>query len=200
MTDEMRDKDIESALRFKERGIAAFVREAWTAAQAWKFYRAAQDRDLKAVARTDYDYARAIYGAEYVDLGAHVGFGGTAFEPTRDTSPGVEAHTWGMNAAAEIAQGRVAAWCAPAIYRRNGRLERGWGFKNLAGAAWLQFVLLLTADKGDQRCENPDCPDDNPVIVRAPGTTGPRRKYCSDGCRLHAHYVSKTKPRRRASR
>ncbi len=75
---------------------------------------------------------------------------------------------------------------------------RGWGFKNLAGAAWLQFFLLLTADKGDQRCENPDCPDLNPVIVRESGTTGPRQRYCNDKCRTHAHYIRATKPRRRA--
>ncbi len=158
--------------------VTAFVREAWTAAQAWKFYRAAMDGDLETIERLDaYDQFRPT---------------GIPFK----ASAGGEARVWGMNAAAELAQGRVDGWCAPAIYRRNGRLERGWGFKNLAGAAWLQFFLLLTADKGDQRCENPDCPDLNPVIVREPGTTGPQQRYCNDKCRMHAYYVNETKDRR----
>jgi hypothetical protein len=176
--------------------IDAFGREAWTAAQAWKFYQAAMDGDLAALMGETVRLPSGkatIKRPDVFDM----------FRPTdvpRNASDAGEALLVGMNAAAEIAQGRVAAWCAPAIYRRNGRLERGWGFKNLAGAAWLQFFLLLTADKGDQQCENPDCPDLNPVIIREPGTTGPRQRYCNDKCRTHAHYINKTKPRRRASR
>jgi hypothetical protein len=30
--------------------------------------------------------------------------------------------------------------------------------------------------------------------------TGPRRKYCSVDCRMHAHYINRTKPRRREAR
>jgi hypothetical protein len=88
----------------------------------------------------------------------------------------------------------------PGVFRRNGRLERRWGFKNLAGAMWLQFFWLLTVGEGDQLRESHDCPNGNPVIVRVPRMTGLRQKYCSDTCRMHAYYVSKTKPRRRASR
>jgi hypothetical protein len=162
--------------------VAAFVREAWTAARAYTFYRAAVSGDLGTIERMDeYDLMRPN-------------------DISRKASANGEALGWGMNAAAEIAQGRVSAWCAPAIYRRNGRLERGWGFRNLAGAAWLQFFWLLTADKGDQRCENPECPNGDFVIAREPGKTGPRRKYCSDECRMHAHYLRTTKSRRRGAR
>ena len=124
------------------------------------------------------------------------------FRPTdvpRDASPSVEARMWGMNAAAEITQARVSVWCAPAIYRRNGRLERGSGFRNLAGAMWLQMLWKLTAGDEDPLCQNPACPRGNPVLLPT-GKPGPRRKYCPEDdfyCKKDHHYKTVTLPRRR---
>jgi hypothetical protein len=141
---------------------------------ALAFYRAARDADVDAIASLD----------EFDEF--------WPADIPRDASRGVEARAWGMNAAAEIAQGRVAAWCAPAIYRRGGRLDRGWGFTNLAGAMWLQLFWRITAGDEDPLCENRDCPRDNPVLTRASGTTGPRKRFCSDTCRARAHYIKRT--------
>lgn len=78
------------------------------------------------------------------------------------------------------------------------RLERGWGFKNLAGAAWLLMYWKLTADDEDSLCADPDCPYDRPVLQ--PNTRGRRKKYCSSECKKAHHYRTVTLPRRRATR
>jgi hypothetical protein len=180
--------------------VPAFVREAWTAGMAWKFYEAALKGDEDEVSKLDHQFAAHVFGDEY---------GGTMFEDglPRGLSPKDEVHAWGMNAAAEITQGRVSAWCSPTFYHRDGRLRRGWGFRNLAGAMWLQFYWLLTADEdGGHRCENPDCPDKNPVLYREPGKRGKHPRYCPnpDGgqsrCRMRANYLNNTKPKRRKAR
>ncbi len=101
--------------------------------------------------------------------------------------------------------GRVSAWCSPAIFWRGGSPAGGWAFKNLAGAMWLQMFFALTGDHTGRMCANPDCPNpDFPMhrTTRPDGKkdTGPQRKYCSVDCRMHAHYVNKTKPGRRKDR
>jgi hypothetical protein len=162
--------------------VAAFVREAWMAGAALTFYEAALSGDLETVEWLD----------EFDE-----------FRPSDiplNAVATVEARTWGLSAAAEITQARVSAWCSPTIYRRKGRLERGWGFMNLAGAMWLQMLWRLTAGDEDPLCRNPGCLKGRPVLYREPGRTGPRKKYCSDYCKKDHHYRETTVPRRRRAR
>jgi hypothetical protein len=176
--------------------ITAFVREAWMAGVALTFYEAAMEGDVERVYRLDSKLAYTFYGEKYGDLG------GTAFDPEGlmpdNANPKGEARVWGTNAAATITQGRLSAWCAPTFFYRNRRLERGWGFENLAGAAWLQMYWKLTADDEDSLCANPACRYGRPVLQ--PNTRGRRKKYCSPECKKGHHYKTVTLPRRRASK
>ncbi len=112
----------------------------------------------------------------------------------------VKARKWGLHAVAMLTQGRLSAWCSPAIFWRGGLPASGWGFKNLAGAMWLQMFFALTGDHTGRMCANPDCPNPDFPMHREEGKTGPTRKYCSYDCRMHAHYVNSVKPRRRKAR
>jgi hypothetical protein len=104
----------------------------------------------------------------------------------------------GLHVVAVLTQTRLSAWCSPTIFWRGGSLAGGWGFKNLAGAMWLQMYFSLTGDHTGRMCANPDCPNPDFPMTQEPGTTGPRRKYCCYDCRMHAHYVNSTKPRRKS--
>jgi len=97
---------------------------------------------------------------------------------------------WGLNACAEITQHYVSAYCRPAIYRRDGRFERGWGFVNLLGAMWLQMYWMLTATDDEIRCLNPRCPKGNPVLLgRDKHDVGRPQKYCSTSCKNQAAQI-----------
>jgi hypothetical protein len=170
--------------------VARFVGEAHAAKAALAFYEAARKADdgaLRLLATLDpYD--------EFYPPGVPF-----------DAPDTVEARKWGLHAVAMLTQGRVSAWCSPAIFWRGGSPAGDWAFKNLAGAMWLQMFFALTGDHTGRMCANPDCPNpDFPMhrTARPDGKkdTGPRRKYCSVDCRMHAHYVNKTKPRRRQAR
>jgi hypothetical protein len=170
--------------------VARFVGEARVAKAALAFYEAARRADdgaLRRLATLDpYD--------EFYPPGVPF-----------DAPDTVEARKWGLHAAAMLTQGRLSAWCSPAIFWRGGSPAGDWAFKNLAGAMWLQMFFALTGDHTGRMCANPDCPNpDFPMhrTARPDGKkdTGPRRKYCSVDCRMHAHYINRTKPRRREAR
>src|SRR5918994_1635985 len=119
-----------------------------------------------------------------------------------DAEDTVEARKWGLHAAAMLTQGRVSAWCSPAIFWRGGSPVGDWAFKNLAGAMWLQMFFALTGDHTGRTCANPDCPTPKfswkrgEDYVNGGKARGRQRRYCSDECRMHAYYVNKTKDRR----
>jgi hypothetical protein len=152
-------------------------------------------QDIERVYRLDSKLAYMFYGEKYGALG------GTAFDPEGlmpdDVNDEGEALVWGMNAAATITQGRLSAWCAPTFFYRNRRLERGWGFKNLAGAAWLQMYWKLTA-RNDPVCANPECRYGRPVLQQ--NARGRHKEYCSAQCKKLHFYRTVTLPKRRASK
>jgi hypothetical protein len=168
--------------------VARFVAEARTAEAALTFYEAALRADERTIStRDEYD--------EFYPPGDGL-----------DTHDVVEARKWGLHAAAVLTQGRVSAWCSPMIAWRGGSPAGVWGFKNLAGAMWLQMFFALTGDHTGRVCANPDCPTPNfswkrgEDYINGGKARGRQRRYCSDECRMHAHYLQTTKPRRRASK
>jgi hypothetical protein len=103
---------------------------------------------------------------------------------------------WGLNACVEITQAYVSAYCRPAIRRRDGRFERGFGFVNLLGAMWLQMYWMLTAEDEEVRCLNPRCPNGNmPLPSRDKHDVRRPQKYCSTKCKNQAAQI-----RRRSGR
>ena len=152
-------------------------------------------QDIERVYRLDSKLAYMFYGEKYGALG------GTAFDPEGlmpdDVNDEGEALVWGMNAAATITQGRLSAWCTPTFFYRNRLLERGWGFKNLAGAAWLQMYWKLTAGN-DPVCANPECRYGRPVLQQ--NARGRHKEYCSAQCKKRHFYRTVTLPKRRASK
>jgi hypothetical protein len=155
--------------------VEAFVREARNARDVLALYKAAmkpsERRNIErlVIERLD-DYA--------------------PYRPAGDESAPDFYATWGINACAEITQGYVSAYCRPAIYRRDGRFERGWGFVNLLGAMWLQMYLMLTATDDEFRCLNPRCPKGNPVLPRRDKhDVGRPQKYCSTACKNQAAQI-----------
>jgi hypothetical protein len=165
--------------------VARFVAEARAAKRALAFYDAALRADLAAVEALD----------------PH-----DEFYPAVEWHPVVEARKWGLHAASVLTQSRVSAWCAPMIAWRSGSPAGVWGFKSLAGAMWLQMLFVLTGDHAGRVCANPDCPTPKfswkrgEDYINGGKARGRQRRYCSEECRRHAHYINKTKPRRRASR
>jgi hypothetical protein len=171
--------------------VSRFVSEARVAKDALEFYEAALRADLAAIEKLDpYD----------------------EFYPNVEYHPVVEARKWGLHAASVLTQGRVSDWCSPMIAWRDGSPVGVWGFKNLAGAMWLQMFFNLSRDtrgagedrRGKDRfvCANPDCPTPNFSWERGEDfiydgkVRGRPKRYCSDECRMHAHYIRATKPRR----
>jgi hypothetical protein len=161
--------------------VSHFVVEARVAKAALEFYEAALRADLAAIEKLDpYD----------------------EFYPNVEYNPVVEARKWGLHAASVLTQSRVSAWCSPMIAWRGGSPAGVWGFKNLAGAMWLQMFFNLTGDHTGRTCANPDCPTPNfswkrgEDYINGGKARGRQRRYCSDECRMHAHYLRTTKPRR----
>lgn len=166
--------------------VARFVVEARAAKDALKFYGAALKADMRTIATLDeYD---EFYPP---DVGL-------------DTPEVVEARRWGLHATAALTQGRVSAWCSPMISWRGGSLAGVWGFKNLAGAMWLQMFFAVTGDHTGRLCANRDCPTPNfswkrgEDFVNGGKARGRQRQYCSNECRMHAHYLRTTEPHPRA--
>jgi hypothetical protein len=121
------------------------------------------------------------------------------------------AREWALNTVSSETQRKIAGNAYPALYGGVGRLVAGWGFTNLLGAMWLQMFWLLTAAEEPQRCKN--C--DKIIAYEQPaqpvrGTekndrsagyrTRKDKRFCDKKCRDHYHYLTKTKPRRHATR
>jgi hypothetical protein len=110
--------------------------------------------------------------------------------------------------------------CYPRLYRRVNKqigstlwFEQGWGFRSLLRAMYLQMMWLMEADH-PPRCKGPGCnriirigkyaPGDRELAEesRHKGGRPPRYKtrrdkeYCSDNCRVKAHYHEVVKPRK----
>jgi hypothetical protein len=113
---------------------------------------------------------------------------------------------------AGITRGVVAQECYPTIYREGDEYVRGWGFRSLLGAMYLQMQWLMTSEEV-RRCKGPNC---FKIITFEPGEpyTGPglernmRGKYktridkefCSTNCRVKWRYHNVIKPRRENER
>jgi|SRR5829696_2999447 len=98
--------------------------------------------------------------------------------------------------------------CAQTYKRPDGERVRGWGFRSLLGAMWIQMWWLYTADEGEVR----HCPLCNRVIAIKQGTppdplstkrnargkykTRIDKEFCNDNHRAKYHYHHVTKPRR----
>jgi hypothetical protein len=163
--------------------VSRFVAEVRAAKAALAFYDAALRADLATV--EELDPYREFY-------------------PNVEYHPVVEARKWGLHAVSVLTQGRVSAWCSPMVAWRGGSPAGVWGFKNLAGAMWLQMFFALTGDHTGRTCANPDCPTPKfswkrgEDYINGGKARGRQRRYCSEECRMHAHYIRATKPRRRA--
>jgi hypothetical protein len=167
--------------------VSRFVAESRAAKAALAFYSAALKADMRTIAALDeYD--------EFYPPGVGL-----------DTHDVVEARKWGLHAASTLTQSRVSAWCSPMIAWRGGSPAGVWGFKNLAGAMWLQMFFALTGDHTGRTCANPDCPTPKfswkrgEDYIQGGKARGRQRRYCSNECRMHAHYLQTTKPRRRGN-
>ena len=64
------------------------------------------------------------------------------------------------------------------------RVGQAWRCPDLLSTIYLQFFLLLTANKSMRRCENPAC------LILFPATRKGKR-YCNDTCRSNARYHRK---------
>ncbi|HLL98722.1 MAG TPA: hypothetical protein VK276_06555 [Rubrobacteraceae bacterium] len=118
-----------------------------------------------------------------------------------------------LNIVASETQGKIAGNAYPALYGEVGKFLQGWAFTNLMGAMWLQMFWLLTATEAPRRCRNWECDKiiayeqpDQPVegTIRNNRSGGYRtridKRFCDKTCRDRYHYLTKTKPRRRAAR
>jgi hypothetical protein len=102
------------------------------------------------------------------------------------------------------------------VNRQNGmtlRFEQGYGFRSLRGAMYLQMMWLMEVGH-PPRCKGPGCNRIIRIGKYAPGARElaeesrhkggrPRRyktrkdkEYCSDNCRVKAHYHEVVKPRK----
>jgi hypothetical protein len=52
---------------------------------------------------------------------------------------------WGLREVWRIVGSVLAGHCYPELYRLKDTFDRGWGFKSLLGAMYLQMVWLMTA-------------------------------------------------------
>jgi hypothetical protein len=109
---------------------------------------------------------------------------------------------WALHDAAIAVHERIAKYAHPDFYQTaRGDYVRGWAFRNLLGAMWLQMFFLLTS--ADQiRCANVEC---NKVIaiaepvqatsaglqknVRGKYRTRVDKKFCSKECANRNRYL-----------
>lgn len=82
------------------------------------------------------------------------------------------------------------------------QLGAAWGFRNLLGAAYLQFYWLITSRADIKRCEN--CgriiPLASPDLLANMKRRKPRsdKKYCNKSCQQQHDYKVRGKPKREA--
>jgi hypothetical protein len=128
------------------------------------------------------------------------GMEGLAVFDGEETAPALK--EWGLRQAWKTVGHVLAGHCYPELYRLKETFDRGWGFKSLLGAMYLQMMWLMTATGTPPRCKGPDC---NRFItieqLDQHADAGPRKKYrtrkdkefCSNRCknRWHYHYGGK---------
>jgi len=162
--------------------VAAFANEAWVANGCLRLYEAATADELDVDLISSYLTPRGK---------ARVG----------QTPARVRA--FALDAVATETQGRIAGNAYPALYGEVGKFVSGWSFTNLLGAMWLQMFWLLTANETPQRCENCDKiityeQPDQPQGTKKRGRK--KEKFCNKTCRDQYHYLTVTKPRRKAAK
>jgi hypothetical protein len=176
----------------REDSVRQFTSEAWQAHRALKLYEAAtapHGPDIETIKRLMPAGERTIYGHR------------------PDVLP-----DWALHEVAVATRFRIARYSYPDIYRptRSDHV-RGWAFRNLLGAMWLQMFFLFTS-ANPIRCKNWECPNiidiENPQPVEDPGLrknargrykTRADKRFCSKSCANRYHYLTKTKPRQRAA-
>jgi hypothetical protein len=104
---------------------------------------------------------------------------------------------WGLRQAWKIVGHVLAGHCYPELYRLKETFDRGWGFKSLLGAMYLQMMWLMTATDEPPRCKGLNC---NRFItieqLDQHADASPRKKYrtrndkefCSNRCKNRWHY------------
>jgi hypothetical protein len=98
---------------------------------------------------------------------------------------------------------RVTGECHPRLYRRrDGTARRGWGFKSLLGAMWLQMMWLRSAPVDEvDHClwcrktiafePQPEQPEIDPGLKKNPRwkyKTRDDKTYCDSRCRAKWNY------------
>ena len=98
---------------------------------------------------------------------------------------------------------RVSGDCHPRLYRqKDGTAQRGWGFKSLLGAMWLQMMWLRSAPADEvDRCpwcrktiafeRQPEQPEIDPGMkknARKKYKTRVDKTYCDDRCKANWNY------------
>ncbi len=92
----------------------------------------------------------------------------------------------------ETVQSWINLYCHPQISPIRGVDRRGWGFKNLLGAMYLQMFWLLTEPGQIRRCQAPGC---NKVLTieqpeEAPGyATGTHGRYKTRADKQHCDHT-----------
>jgi hypothetical protein len=104
---------------------------------------------------------------------------------------------------AETVHLRVTGECYPRLYRqRDGTFRRGWGFKSLLGAMWLQMMWLMSASGEDiHRCPScrktvrfepsPEQPEIDPGLKKnahKKHKTRADKIFCDDRCKANWNY------------
>jgi hypothetical protein len=95
---------------------------------------------------------------------------------------------------------RVTGECYPRLYRqRDDTFRRGWGFKSLLGAMWLQMMWLMSASEEDiHRCPwcrktvtfepSPEQPEIGSGAEKKARKTRVDKTYCDDRCKAKWNY------------
>src|SRR5215212_2922229 len=167
--------------------LTAFKNTAWRANAVLRIYEAATAPD----------------GADTAVLGDFVSKGGSpspgmeglgTFEG-EETAPALT--EWGLREAWRIVGNVLAGHCYPELYRLKDTFDRGWGFKSLLGAMYLQMMWLMTAASDSPRCKGPDCSKFiTTEQLEQHADPGLKKKYrtrkdkefCSNNCKNRWHY------------
>lgn len=103
----------------------------------------------------------------------------------------------------ETVQSWINLYCHPQVFLIRGVDRRGWGFKNLLGAMYLQMFWLLTEPGQVRRCQASGC---NKVLIieqpeEAPGyATGTHRQYKTRTDKQHCNHACVMRRIRRDNR
>jgi hypothetical protein len=108
---------------------------------------------------------------------------------------------WGLREVWRIVGSVLAGHCYPELYRQKDSFLRGWGFKSLLGAMYLQMWWLMTSTDEPPRCKWTGCTkfitlEEPEQTLTLEGGKTARRKYrtrsdkefCSNACKNRWHY------------